>query len=237
MLNEALDIARIRATLQRVGRIQIRDYLQPDAAEKIERCLIDEVPWTLALREDGHERKISAAELGAMGAPAVEELVTRAQTAAVGKYAFAYESYMMIAAYKLGLDPDLLLHRVLEFLNSPMHLEFLHALTGDTRIRRVSAQATRYRPGLFLKRHNDLHASDGYLYAYVMNLTRNWEADWGGLLHFIDARGEVEDTFLPVFNSLSLFRVPTDHMVSLVAPWARTPRHAITGWYQEAART
>lgn len=237
MFNDALDIARIRDTLTRKGRVQVRDYLQPDAAEKIERCLIEDVPWNLSVRENDEVRNIAASELADMGPAAVDSLLERVRVAARGRYAFAYESYMMIHAYKRGLDPGLLLHPLLEFLNSPPHLEFLHAMTGDTRISRVNAQATRYRPGLFLKRHNDSHASDGYLYAYVMNLTRNWEADWGGLLHFLDARDEVEDTFLPVFNSLSLFRVPAYHMVSLVAPWAETPRHAITGWYQEAART
>lgn len=236
MFNESLDIVRIRDTLQRMGRVQIRDYLQPDAADTLERCLIEDVPWNLSVREDDEVRNVPATELAAMGEAGVAELLERVRAKAKGKYAFAYESYMMIHAYKRGLDPGLLLHRLLEFLNSGQNLEFLHALTGDTRIRRVNAQATRYRPGLFLKRHNDSHRSDGYLYAYVMNLTRGWQADWGGLLQFIDARGEVEDTFVPVFNTLSLFRVPTDHMVSLVAPWAETPRHAITGWYQEAAR-
>ncbi|MEO6064425.1 MAG: 2OG-Fe(II) oxygenase family protein [Lysobacterales bacterium] len=232
MINDSLDIAAARSTLQRVGRAQIRDYLQPEAAAALERCLIQEVPWTLALRENNVSRTLPADELAALDTGAQLQLLERVQRAARGSYGFAYESYMMVDAYKAGRDPDLLLHRVLEFLNGAQHLAFLHALTGDTRIRRVSAQATRYRPGHFLKQHNDMHGSEGYLYAHVLNLTRDWTADWGGLLQFVDAQGAVEQTFMPRFNSLSVFRVPTDHVVSLVAPWAEDQRLAITGWYQ-----
>ena len=59
------------------------------------------------------------------------------------------------------------------------------------------------------------------------------EADWGGLLHFLDPTGQrAVDTFTPVWNSLSLFRVPQMHEVSLVAPWAGSPRYSITGWFR-----
>ncbi|MEO6066115.1 MAG: 2OG-Fe(II) oxygenase family protein, partial [Lysobacterales bacterium] len=201
-------------------------------AVTLERCLLEDVPWNLGIRENDEARTVRAEELARLDATAHEALLERVQQAARGKYAFAYENYMMIQAYKQGYDPGLLLHRVLEFLNSPPHLAFLHALTGDSRIRRVSAQATRYRPGHFLKQHNDSHASDGYLYAHVLNLTRDWIPDWGGLLQFVDAQGAVEQTFMPHFNSLSVFRVPADHLVSLVAPWAERSRLSITGWYQ-----
>ena len=40
------------------------------------------------------------------------------------------------------------------------------------------------------------------------------------------------DTFVPLWNSLSLFRVPQPHVVSLVEPWAGSPRYSITGWFR-----
>ena len=101
---------------------------------------------------------------------------------------------------------------------------------GDARVRRMNAQATRYRAGHFLKLHDDFNAEEGRLYAYVINLTREWKADWGGLLQFLDAEGRVIDTLMPRWNSLSIFRVPAPHVVSLVAPWAEGERLAVTGW-------
>lgn len=230
MINNDLDLAPIRATLQRMGRVQVRDYLQDDAALTLERCLMEEVPWNLGIREHDEVTTLRADELAAMDEESHEALLRRVQKEARGKYAFAYENYMMIQAYKRGYDPGLLLHRLLEFLNSPPHLEFLHALTGDTRIRRVNAQATRYRRGHFLRYHTDINSSEGRLYAYVLNLSHDWHADWGGLLQFIDGDGRVVDSFLPRWNTLSLFAVPAGHAVSLVAPWAGQDRLAITGW-------
>ena len=46
------------------------------------------------------------------------------------------------------------------------------------------------------------------------------------------AERRVVDTFVPLWNSLSLFRVPQPHVVSLVAPWAGSPRYSITGWFR-----
>jgi Rps23 Pro-64 3,4-dihydroxylase Tpa1-like proline 4-hydroxylase len=66
----------------------------------------------------------------------------------------------------------------------------------------------------------------------VINLGHDWQADWGGLLQFFDESGQVTESFVPRYNTLSLFRVPQLHAVSLVAPWAERPRFGITGWFQ-----
>ena len=122
---------------------------------------------------------------------------------------------------------------VLAFLNSPMFIEFARYLTGDPAIRMVSAMAVRYRPGHFLRLHHDRIADEDRAFAYVINLSPEWKPDWGGLLEFLDpAERQVVETFTPHWNSLSLFRVPQPHQVSLVAPWALAPRYSITGWFR-----
>ncbi|HEV8693699.1 MAG TPA: 2OG-Fe(II) oxygenase family protein [Lysobacter sp.] len=238
MINNDLDLVRWRQQLRQQGRAQVENYLQPAAAERLRSCLQEEVPWTLALRDDTGSRTIDHASYAAMNASALSELIASiaasgrdGDPAAVANFRFVYDSYMMVSAYREGRDPGLLLNRVLELFNSPDYIAFVQALTGDTRIRRVNAQATRYRPGHFLRYHTDEEHSEGRLYAYVLNLSQNWRADWGGLLQFIDADGHITDTLLPRWNTLSLFAVPAGHAVSLVAPWAREDRLAITGWF------
>jgi SM-20-related protein len=232
MINDGIDPARYRTELGRRGRVQIPSYLQGEAAERLNLCLRDEVPWTLAYRGVGEPGVLSHEELGDLGPEQYAARLRELAADARGEYAFAYESYMMVRAYNEGRDPDLLLHRVLEFLNSPEYLTFIRMLTGENRIRRVSAQATRYRPGHFLRRHNDFNDVEQRLYAYVMNLSREWEADWGGQLQFLEEDGSVSETFLPRWNSLSLFQVPAYHLVTPVAPWAGQDRLSITGWFQ-----
>ena len=228
MINNELDVETYRQQLAARGRVQIADFLQPDAAERLRDCLAREVRWTLAERSEstsrtrGREQALTDTEYQAV----LETAYARART----EFQFVYDSYMLVRARKEGWDPELVLHFMLDFLNSPEFLDFARYLTNDAAINAVNAQATRYRPGHFLTPHEDISETEGRRYAYVINLTRNWKPEWGGLLQFIDA-GNVIDTFAPRWNSLSLFRVPALHMVSFVSPWAGEERLAITGWF------
>jgi Rps23 Pro-64 3,4-dihydroxylase Tpa1-like proline 4-hydroxylase len=234
MINDRIELAHWRGQLQRAGRVQVAEFLQEPAAQRLRQCLEQEVPWTLALRDATGAKTIDHETYAAMDADARARLLaataTGARTGSGGEFRFAYDSYMMVTAYQQGRDPGLLLHRVLELFNSPDYIAFVRALTGDARIRRANAQATRYQPGHFLRYHTDEEHAEGRLYAYVLNLSRDWSADWGGLLQFIGPDGQVLDTFLPRWNTLSLFAVPAGHAVSMVAPWAQQDRLAITGW-------
>lgn len=213
------DWAALRRRFQHDRRLLIPEFLEAAAAERLHAALASEVPFDLAVRHDRADRKLVAptpAESAAAIARAAEE-------AADQHYGFAYDSYMMVTAYLEGRDPQLPLHPLLEVLNSPNYLDLMRFLTGKPVVK-LDAQATRYRPGHFLRRHNDFHPTDGRY------LTHGWQADWGGLLQFLDGDGQVTDTFLPGYNQLAIFEVPQWHVVSLIAPWAATPRLSVTGW-------
>ncbi len=230
MLNPALDVTRLSQEFRHRRRIQIHDVLLPEAAERLYQCLQHEVPWGVAYI-DGEQSVILTADKVAAFTPADWlNLNERVQARALEKFQFIYNSYMMVTAYKEKRDPGLVLHEMLEFINASPFLELMRNVTGIPNIIKADAQATCYIPGHFLKRHND-HVADQYReIAYVINLTKGWQADWGGLLQFMDDDGRVTDTFFPAFNSLSLFQVPMWHHVSYVSPFATRARYAITGW-------
>jgi Rps23 Pro-64 3,4-dihydroxylase Tpa1-like proline 4-hydroxylase len=229
MINNALDVDHWKQQLATRSRVQIPDFLQTDAAEALRDCLAREVPWSLAERSEGESR--TRGREHALDDAGYGEVLETAYRNARDAFQFVYDSYMLARARKEGWDPDLSVHVVLEFLNSPDFIEFARYLTGDDAINAVNAQATRYRPGHFLTPHEDIHSGEGRRYAYVINLTPRWQADWGGLLQFIDADGNVIDTLMPRWNALSIFKVPQMHQVSLVSPWAGEHRLAITGWF------
>lgn len=235
MINNALQCGPYRAELARETRTQILDFLQPDAVDALFQCLCRDVPWQLAEHDNGESTTLAASVYGALSVSERAQRLQLAYDKARHGFQFAYESYPMIEAAKQGKDPNLLLHVVLEFLNSLEFLQFARWLTADPSIERVSAQATRYRSGHFLTAHDDQVASEGRQFAYVINLTRRWQADWGGMLHFLAHDGEIAASYLPRHNSLSLFRVPQMHVVSLVTPWAMEDRYAITGWFSRAS--
>ena len=232
MINNDLLLEPWRARLRAHGRVQIPGFLQEPSALRLHQCLREEVPWETAQRSDavladGQDRSPppgSAADEGALAATCL-----RAREG----FEFYFDRYRMIDARRDGTDPQLVLHAVVDFLNSPQFLDFARQLTGDPAIRMVSAIGVRYRAGHFLRAHNDLANDENRAFAYVINLSRQWSPDWGGLLHFLDPeQRRVVDTFTPLWNSLSLFRVPQPHVVSLVAPWAGSARYSITGWFR-----
>jgi len=229
MINNALDVDFWKQQLATRSRVQVPDFLQPDAAEVLRDCLAREVPWSLAERSEGESR--TRGRENALDDAAYGEVLEAAYRNARESFQFVYDSYMLARARKEGWDPDLPVHVMLDFLNSPEFIDFARYLTGDDAINAVNAQATRYRPGQFLTPHDDTHSGEGRRYAYVINLTPRWKVEWGGLLQFIDANGNVIDSFMPRWNALSIFRVPQLHHVSLVSPWAGEHRLAITGWF------
>jgi len=119
VINSDLDIAHWRQELATRGRTQVRDFLQPDAARFLQGLLRDEVPWTLAYRSEDRSQVLRADAVAQLGSEGEAEFIAARAREAKGRYGFAYDSYMMVTAYKEGRDPGLPLHRVLEFFNSP----------------------------------------------------------------------------------------------------------------------
>jgi Rps23 Pro-64 3,4-dihydroxylase Tpa1-like proline 4-hydroxylase len=232
MINPQLDIASLAARFAADGVLQVESALRPEVADLLHHCLDQQVPWSLAFRDASGPRKLWSEELAAMDIASRQSLDEEIFRIARHEFQFRYDSFMMVTAYKEKRHTELALHRVIEQINSQEWIGAFRAITGFKQIRRADAQATRYVAGHFLRRHNDMNEEDGRLCAYVINLTRDWQADWGGLLQFLDSRGEVVRTLMPRFNSISIFRVPQDHCVSPVAPFATGARYAITGWFR-----
>ncbi|HET7396766.1 MAG TPA: 2OG-Fe(II) oxygenase family protein [Gammaproteobacteria bacterium] len=235
MLNPSLDIHALSEEFKRNKRIQISDALLPDMAERLYYCLHQEVPWGVAyVDRDGKSQIITSEKVVKFTREDWATLNRGIQDTAADKFQFFYNSYMMVTAYLEKRDPHLILHRIVEYLNSEPFLDFIKQVTGATTVIKADAQATRYIPGSFLRKHNDMNTQNTRKIAYVINFTKDWQADWGGLLQFLDTQGHVEETYFPVFNSLTLFEVPMWHIVSYVPPSTPIPRYAITGWAMDS---
>ena len=231
MLNPALDIPALTAQYRRKMRLQIRDFLTHEAAERIHQCLAQETPWGVTYNEGDKQVKLSKQDLAAMTAEDKSRRMRGAMDRARAEFQFVYHFYPIVQNYLAGNDPGLLLHSVLEFINTPDVIGFVRALTGVESVVKAEAQATLYAPGFFLTFHNDAKGLNNRRVAYVMSFTKNWNPDWGGLLQFFDDDHNITDVFVPRFNALSLFTVPQYHAVSYVPPFAPIGRYSITGWF------
>jgi Rps23 Pro-64 3,4-dihydroxylase Tpa1-like proline 4-hydroxylase len=234
-LSPLADLSAAAAEFQARGRVRLRNLLVQEAAERLHRCLSTEVPWKLAYDANGHAMVLDRSAPEVNDVMRRQKLMQGVMSQARQRFQYLYYSYPMVTAYLQGADPGLLLHRVLELLNTNETLDFVRRITGIATLRKADAQATLYQPGNFLTLHDDGGSpTEQRRVAYVLNLTRRWQPDWGGLLHFVNNDGEIVESWLPEFNVLVLFKVPVKHTVSYVAPFAGERRFAITGWFRDA---
>ena len=122
---------------------------------------------------------------------------------------------------------------MMDFVNSESTLQWMRTLTGQEQIRRSDSYASLYAPGDFLTTHDDLHGSHDRVAAYVISMTKDWNPNWGGYLAFFDEEDNIEQAFMPSFNTLNLFLIPQKHAVQMVSPFAGTMRTSYLGWLHQ----
>jgi len=229
MLNPALNLDALRADFAKERRLRIRDALAPGVAEPIADEMA-RLPWKVFCATGAGVAVIDPAEMAQWDRVRQMELQRALQQAASRAEGFAYFGYRMTEAWKDGA-PDTPLGRFYRALTSPEVMAAIRTITGADSFNNAFAQATDYRPGHYLTRHLDDPKGEHRRFAFVWGFTRRWDPDWGGLLQFFDDDGQPTRAYSPGFNTLDLFDVRHIHSVTLVAPYALNPRHAISGWY------
>ncbi len=231
-LNPSLERSRICHELQTRSRVLIKDALQPQFAEALRTSVQQQSNWEQVFLVDANNppRRVPVDPARAVPAQQQAEIDQQILAQARNGYQFSYHRYSILEAVLRGMDENNFMHTFLHYLNSQEFIEFTHDITGDRQIRKCDAQACWYAPGQFLRLHQDKNpVGEDRRYAYVMGLTKSWQSDWGGQLQFV-SEGEITETFTPSFNVLTIFKVPQDHQVSVVAPYATAPRLTVTGW-------
>ncbi len=214
----------------RDNRLQIPGILDEPSADAIYDSLANFRHWNLVFNKSGTHVDINAADVSAWPQGERDTLEEIIHSQAADNFQYYYETVPIYDVYHKALLPGHFINRIFEFLNSDEFLGLMRIVTGDNSIAFADAQATCYKRGHFLTRHDDDVSDKNRRAAYVLNLSRNWNPDWGGALQFFDANDNVECGYVPSFNTLNLFRIPASHSVGLVAPFAKSSRYSITGW-------
>ncbi len=226
-----LDLTGPAERLAATGRSRVPGLLGEGAETLHEALTGPDMVWNRAI-QNPYNADVPVAVFEAEPLAEQARLYAMAHEEATEGFQFIFDRIKLGQARAMGLPLPPVLFELHDLFNSEAFLAMARRLTGDDRIAYVDAQPTRYLPGHFLNGHTDAHEDAGRLYAYVLNLSPRWRAEWGGLLMFLDGEGAVTETFTPAFGTLNLFKVPQDHAVSMVAPFAGAPRYSITGWWR-----
>lgn len=229
-LSHTLDLVAARQRLAECTRVRVPGLLQ-DGVGALHAAVTDPAMVWMRAIHNPYNSEVPVALFEAEPLHEQARLIAMAHAEATNGFQFVFDRLKLGQARAMGLTIPQPLYDLHAWFNTQPFLDFARNLTGDDRIAYVDAQATRYLPGHFLNRHTDEHVDAGRLYAYVLNLSPDWRAEWGGLLMFL--KGEtVTETFVPDAGTLNVFRVPQSHGVSMVAPFAGMPRYSITGWWR-----
>lgn len=226
-LSNRIDWAALKREFGRRGRVEIPDLLADGQAAALRAALLARQDWTLVMNAGDRVYELTRdahADLTETQRRDLDRLIVDS-----GREGFQYR-YEAIRAPDGGdaASPDPL-SRFIAFLSSPYTLDRLNYLLG-TSASFADGQATGYGEGHFLTCHDDDVAGKNRQAAYVFSLAPAWRAEWGGLLMFHSADGNIEEAFVPRMGALRLFTVPQPHSVSYVTPFVREPRLSITGW-------
>ncbi|WP_269514238.1 2OG-Fe(II) oxygenase [Brevundimonas subvibrioides] len=218
----------VRERLAATGRAQLHGLLADTYAEHL-RIEADGTDYNVVTRKPTAHVDLPGAWLHSLEPHQRQALGQAVQASATDAFQYLYDNHPIHDLAEGGAAAPVWAELV-AFLNGDAFLGLMREATGEPRIALADAQLTRFRKGHFLTEHDDTADGKKRLYAYVLGLTPGWRIDWGGLLAFHDAEGNVGEAFTPRFNTLNLLRVPAPHSVTQVALSAGADRVSVTGW-------
>lgn len=229
-LNPALDRAALKDAFTRDRRVQIQDFLEAEGAARLHEEMRRREDWKQIVNSDGKVFDLDRETRAKMSAEQAEQLDAAVFAGARSGFQHRYEAIRIPDEEDARAGSGDLFSAFAGFLSAGEARALLRTITGRSDIAFADAQATAYAPGDFLTAHDDEVEGKKRVAAYVFGLTVEWRAEWGGLLLFHGADGNIDSGLLPRFNCLNIFAVPQLHSVSMVTKAAPFRRYSITGW-------
>lgn len=228
--NPSLELEEAAEELATTGRLQLHDFLTDDSAHSLHAAIASHSPWFVSFNEGSENFEILKDDLDRIPQPQKLRFRQQVEERASRQFQYLFYQYYVTEMDRRSEGVDYPLTQLQALMNSPETLDIFRALSGEPRVTDVDVMVSRYERGHFLMQHDDSHSKRDRVAAYVLNLTPEWRADWGGHLAFFDKIGNIERALVPRFNTLNMFTVPQEHAVQMVAPYSPKARLSVTGW-------
>ncbi|PCH95580.1 MAG: hypothetical protein COB83_08230 [Gammaproteobacteria bacterium] len=211
---------------QKQGFVKVSNALSESTLSTIHEFIDKQAQWNLALNHHGKHQDFNNLEVAKWSEDKKQQFEDVIFAQASDGFQYLYEAIPIYDIFTQNLLADHFFNDIVRFLNTEATLDFFREILAAPQITFMDAQLTRFGAGHFLNTHNDKNR----VAAMVINLTKQWRPDWGGALHLLDDEQQIEQSFLPSFNEINIFKIPRDHYVGYVSPFATGKRLAITCW-------
>lgn len=206
LINPNLDLKKIHKSFKEKGYVVIDNYLKDEVAENLNNFFSYEMPtdwWSIATFPSKNINGVSYFR----NTPEEYNNIQKARqysTDSFGRNEFSYSFHRTLDNH--FDDCDCTECQIRKFLDGNESHDLVSKVTDLTITGSNEVFAACYVPGDFLSPHQD---SPNGIIGFVLQLTKDWKPEYGGLLHFLNDDGDVvENVETPKFNSLTLFLLP-----------------------------
>lgn len=219
------NIDKYKSIFEKNKKVQIKNIFTDKIADFLFKQALTEKNWVLATGFDAikFEKKVNK-----QFEKANSNQIKKVQD----KFKNDHFSYIFHRSMN-NQKPSFLEYALRKNMASEEFIGYLNKITNLNLKKLNTLFLSKYKGGNFLSPHSD--KGNGKL-AFVLNLTKNWKPQYGGILHFMnEEKTEIIESYIPLFNNLMLFEVPEvgiPHFVSHVVPYIKQERYSITGWYE-----
>ncbi len=229
-INPDLDIDKYQKIYQSKGRVQIFNFFTDETVNYLLDLVVNNKNWYFAYNNGNNFYESDLSEVKALPPEIYQKFMGNIAQRANHQFQYAFNQYYISQAILLGEQKGHPLHQVHDFVNSHEYLQLMRKITSDNAIKEADSYATCYEAGHFLTDHDDNHATKNRAAAFVFNLTKSWNLNWGGYLAFYDDKENIVEALKPSFNTLNMFSVPQLHSVQQVTSFASEKRLSLLGW-------
>lgn len=226
------EIEKIKIGFVQNGYLIIDDFLKPQYADDMYKFLRYDMKkdlWNWAMYPADPRYIQAGKNHRQIGKKNFDKVITEYR-----KQKFTYNFYRTLYHPPVCQCPLCVFLRI--FRSNDTVMRFKNITGRDDLTGNREMFASSYRRGCFLTKHTD--KGNGQI-AFVYNLTRDWNASFGGNLFLLDKNfddnGKISQVFTPKFNRLIMFYVGEEgrpHFVSEVSEHiGDLERIAITGWF------
>lgn len=235
MINPAHSVEELARIFAANKSIVINDFLEPSYAEDLYNFFNKEMPneWWFASYKDMGDSKDYKQTKFLQHFPENQEFIEFEKQKANHALLEGYFSYIFDRTTPHKPKCPCKECNFKRHLGGTTFLDFVSTLTCEHLTQTNELFASRYTSEQFLGPHHDKNKGK---IGFVLNLTKDWKPEYGGLLHFMEKDYKtVTKVILPEFNKLTLFSVPVQagipHFVSRVVPNLKLNRISYTGWF------